>query len=799
MTTLNQRLLCVAAALGVGFIATAIAQTSDEIGEITVTARRMEERLQDVPISMTVFNQQQLSDRNVVSLTDLAQYTPSLSVNSMFGEDNATFSLRGFTQTLGTTPSVATYFGDVVEPRGGSQSSPAGDGAGPGDFFDLQNVQILQGPQGTLFGRNTTGGAVLLVPQKPTSTLEGYVEGSYGDYNLRRVQGVVNVPLNDQVRLRLGIDSETRDGYINNDTGIGPSEFGNIDYTAARASLVIDITSDLENYTIGTYSRSKNNGPLPQLFTCNAAVPLLGAFACAQSAAHQGEGFYTAQNEYPDPESLNEVWRVINTTTWKATDTLTVKNIFGYSQIRNHLDSSLFGTQFTIPAGVPNYGGLPIPFVTTTTPPGVASDAQSTLSEEFQFQGRTSDSKLIWQAGAYAEKSEPLAYVGAMPPSLIYCSNQAQLQCIDAVGALIGAEGFVGGLGLKLDEITYRDLAAYGQATYAFTDQFKMTGGVRYTSDTSDGRSEQSVYRFPTPNTPVQSCLSLLTTLAENCLVSSHTSSSAPTGVVDLEYMPNHDLMLYGKYSRGYRQGAANTNSPDGFATYQPEHVDTYEIGEKASFHKAVSGIFDLAVFTNNFTNQQLAQGFVGKPGVSSIEGIVNAGKSRIWGLEAEFAISPVKSLTFSGGYTYLNTKLLSISPTTLPADSPYSAVTNILNPGDPLPGSPKNKATLTGAYNLPIPDTDGALSTGLTLTYTSSVFNSSMTPYSYVPSNTLLNLNVDWKSVAGKPVDAELFITNLANRQYIENYTTFYNLAGFESRFAGEPRMVGGRLRVHF
>jgi len=799
MTRINKRVICVAAAFSLGWIMPGIAQEADEVGEIIVTARRMDERAQDVPISMTVFNQQQLNDRNVHSLADLAQYTPSLSVNTEFGQDNATFSIRGFTQTLGTTPSVAVYFGDVVEPRGGSQSSPAGDGAGPGDFFDLQNVQVLKGPQGTLFGRNTTGGAVLLVPNKPTSTLEGYVEGSYGDFNMRRVQGVANVPINDQVRFRVGIDTEVQDGYINNDSGVGPSEFGNIDYTAVRASLVIDLMENLENYTIGSYSWSRNNGPLPQLFACNPAVPLLGTFACAQLNAHQGENFYTAQNDFPNPESLNEIWRVINTTTWKQSDTLTVKNIFGYSQIRNHLESSLFGTQWTIPAGVPSYGGLPIPFVNTATPPGLPSDAQSTLSEEIQFQGRTSNNKLVWQAGGYFENSDPLGFSGAMPPSLLYCSNPAQFQCTDAVGALIGAPGNVGGLDVKLDTISYRDLAAYGQATYSLTEQLKLTAGLRYTSDTSSGDAEQLVYRFPTPDAPTVSCLSHLVTLATNCSLNSHTSSSAPTGEFDLEYAPHENMMLYAKYSRGYRQGAVNTNSPDGFSTYAPEHVDTYEVGEKSSFQGPVSGIFNLAAFTNNFTDQQLAQGFVGNPGVTSSEGIVNAGKSRIWGFEAEFAISPVSYLTFSGGYTYLATKLLSISPTTLPAGSPFAAVTNILNPGDPLPGSPKNNATLTGAYTLPVPENDGKLSTSLTLTYTSQVFNSSMTPYSDVPAYTLVNLNVDWKSVAGKPVDAELFVTNLMNREYIENYTTFYNSAGFESRFAGEPRMVGGRVRVHF
>ncbi len=136
--------------------------------EVVVTARRTEEAVQTVPISMTVFNQEMLSERNVTSAADLVNYTPSLNVDSRFGSDNASFSIRGFTQDLRTTPSVAVYFADVVAPRGGG-SVTAGDGAGPGSFFDLQNVQVLKGPQGTLFGRNTTGGAIQIVPQEPTN------------------------------------------------------------------------------------------------------------------------------------------------------------------------------------------------------------------------------------------------------------------------------------------------------------------------------------------------------------------------------------------------------------------------------------------------------------------------------------------------------------------------------------------------------------------------------------------------------------------------------------------------------
>src|SRR3546814_7252162 len=104
-----------------------------------------------------------LSQRNVVSATDLANFTPSLSSNNNFGNENTTFAIRGFVQDAGTAPSVGTYFADVVAPRGPTQGTTAGDGVGPGSFFDLQNVQVLKGPQGTLFGRNTTGGAVLQI------------------------------------------------------------------------------------------------------------------------------------------------------------------------------------------------------------------------------------------------------------------------------------------------------------------------------------------------------------------------------------------------------------------------------------------------------------------------------------------------------------------------------------------------------------------------------------------------------------------------------------------------------------
>src|SRR3984885_10886929 len=298
----------VAAALASSVAGSAFAQNSQtanagaeapsqgvELTEVIVTARRVEERLQDVPISITVYNQEQLNNHNVVNAADLAAFTPSLSANSNFGQENSSYAIRGFVQDAGAPPTVASYFADVVALRGPTQGTQAGDGAGPGSFFDLQNVQVLKGPQGTLFGRNTTGGAVLFVPQKPTSTFEGYVEAEGGNYDMKRVQAVLNAPVNDRIRLRLAVDHNERDGYLKNISGIGPNNYNNVDYTAVRFSAVVDVTSNIENYTIASYSHSDTNGSVQKVIACNPAgynpanpaVGLgnfAGVFSCGQLA-----------------------------------------------------------------------------------------------------------------------------------------------------------------------------------------------------------------------------------------------------------------------------------------------------------------------------------------------------------------------------------------------------------------------------------------------------------------------------------------------------------------------------------
>jgi iron complex outermembrane receptor protein len=787
------------------------AEADAGISEVIVTARRVEERLQDVPISITVFNQDQLTTRNVASGTDLATYTPSLTSNVRYGTENASFAIRGFSQESRTTASVGMYFADVVAPRGGGNVT-TGDGAGPGSFFDLQSVQVLKGPQGTLFGRNTTGGAILLVPQKPTSQFEGYAEQSVGNYGLLRTQAVVNAPLDDSARFRLAVDHQSRDGYLDNVSGVGPSDFGDIGYTAARASLVVDLAADLENYSIASYSRSKTHGQIPKVTQCDptpSQANLLGALACAQIARQADDGYFAVQNQDPYAKTQLEQWQGINTTSWKATDTLTVKNIVSYAALKNDLRSELFGSNFILPDD-PNLGpfaGMPLIFTNSRPAPGVHTASQSTFTEELQFQGNSADGRMTWQAGGYFESSKPTEDNGSQSPQTIACSDSAKFECVDVLGILAGAEGAVGSLGYRVGGIDYRNIGAYAQSTYALTDTLNLTAGLRYTWDRSESSVEAVAYRFPSANNPVPFCISsevgdptTPVSDASECRQHFEQSSSAPTWTVGLDYKPVQDLMLYGKYSRGYRQGSVNPYGADGYNSYKQEKVDTYEIGSKVSFDGAVSGTFNLALFYNDFTDQQTEVGFsCSTQCVSPNTGIVNAGSSRIYGAEVETTIVPIRHVTLEASYAYLNTKLQSLDALSLTPGSLYDVVNYTTTEGSELRYSPKHKFTATATYRVPLPPHLGRVSLGTTYVYTAEQASSYATPYGIVPSYELVNLNLAWIGVAGGPIDVALFATNVLDEKYLTTTAGIYDAAGFEAVYLGEPRMYGARIRFSF
>ncbi len=795
------------------------AENASGAGDIIVTARRIEERLQDVPISITVLSQGDIANRNITTATELATYTPSLSTNARFGPDKASFAIRGFSQIDTTSPTVGVYFADVVALRANAGTT-SGNGAGPGAFFDLQNVQVLKGPQGTLFGRNTTGGAILLVPQKPKDKFEGYIEGSIGNYDLKRVQAVLNVPLGETVRARIGVDRQKRDGYMRNKSGVGPDSFANSNYFSLRASLVADLTPDLENYLVGRYSRSNTNGMKMKLIDCND-FPTAGARllpngsaqtaragrglvyaqpACDQLARQRarGDGFYDVENDVLNPFNLLEEWQVINTTTWKASDTLTVKNIVSYGDFREQFWLSIGGERLVLTAG-PN-AGKSFPATIIRNALGEYGAAQKTFTEELQFQGNSADNKLIWQAGGYLELSNPIGNGNTtLSEGGLFCVDSQRFQCETLAG---GAA-----LGLVKNSAKFRNIGIYGQATYNFTEQFAITGGIRYTMDRTEGQGGRLTITFPTPNNPVGACANPKIRPGQvhldfdSCISRGFISkSSKPTWLIDLEYKPVPDVMLYAKYARGYRQGAVNASNI-GLETWNPEKIDNYELGAKASFNSgSLRGYFNVAAFWNELKDQQLSVTVIGKVG-SGIPGarvIVNAGASRVAGMEVDASVTAWDSLKLDLGYAYLDTILKEFVPRELPADSPFLPPAPIAT-GVGLPFSPKHRITGTLTYTLPLDKSIGEVSIGATYVHTTTQIADLQSPFGLMPANSLLNMNVNWNGIGGSPVDLAFFVTNLTKAQFPVNVANNWSSNGFEAVVTNVPRMFGFRLKYRF
>ncbi len=811
--------------------------TGDVLEEIIVTARRMEESVQEVPISMSVFTQERLTDLNVINAVDLATVTPSLAANASFGSENASLAIRGFNQVLDTAPSVGVYFADVVVPRGATQGIGTRDVILPGIMFDLQNLQVLKGPQGTLFGRNTTGGALLLVPREPGEEFGGYLEGAVGNYDMRRVQAMLNAPLGHRVRLRLAADLQQRDGFIENIAPAGSRDFEDLDYKAMRASLLWEITDTIENYTIASYYKSDTNGTINKLIACDPTgydpvdiiqgLPnFIGGLSCGQLAAEQELGAKFLEVQTPAKASSRiEQWQLINTTTWDLDSSLRIKNIFSYGQYENKQKTPLFGTNWqadTLPPPYPAifFRGVPAIFTAINASPGRMSADQTTVTEELQFQGTFMDDRLSYQAGLYFEWSDPRSTVGNQSPTLVLCDDLASLDCIDPLGSaftILAGESFnIGQVGNGAAKTTFRNQGVYAQSTYSLNDRLNLTGGVRYTWDEQRTRQSHRTTTFPVvpPYTgaPTEACTDVAT--EPSCADSLKTESEEPTWLLGVDFFPTPGTMLYAKYSRGYRAGGIVSRAPFDYRVFEPEKLDNYEVGLKTSFQGVVSGTFNVGAFYNDLSNQQIQTGFsarVDEDGntatVAPTTGIANAGESRIKGVEVESTLVPLEGLVLNLSYTWLDTEIRDIAEI-VTNDPRYTADDGQIERGAPLWQTPENQVNLSAYYTLPLDPGLGRVTLGLTYVY----IDERLTSYVYqgetlatyggnlalLPDLELYNASLNWEDIGGLPLDLALFGTNLKDEEYY-NYVPGLAANGLETGVLGPPRMYGLRLRYRF
>jgi iron complex outermembrane receptor protein len=534
----------------------------------------------------------------------------------------------------------------------------------------------------------------------------------------------------------------------------------------------------------------------------------------------RGDGPLDVDVSNPNPNIDIQTWQVINTTTWQMSDTLTLKNIVSYGEYVEDAAFSLYSDNFTFPGTT-----RPYQYITLDTQPGYHAAAGSTTTEELQLQGRSADGKFNFVVGGYLEFSRPLGWNQQRTGIYGNCTDPGTLQCVGGLPLIpLPANAlFPGSPATTLNgaivsesrtKINFDNHGIFAQGTYNFTDQFAITLGGRWTFDKIDGYAESNRYTFGTLPAAfggstilfARSCndslnhptVNLITNGGDTtaCGTRIKAKTNKPTWLIDLDFKPTPDTLLYAKWSRGYRQGAVNFTNP-GLETVGPEKVEAYEVGAKLTFRGGVPGYFNIAAFYNDFSDQQIFGALIAKPnsGLSGGAALINAGKSIIKGIEIDSGVTLFQMLRLGANYAYLDTELKDLITPTLAPDSPFERIIPRGVEGGPLTYAPKHKASLTADLNVPLGNA-GELALGAIFTYTSS---QSVDGNRTIPSYSLLNLNAAINDVAGTGFDVMLFAQNVTNKKFKTSSGGGYESSGILDFMYGPPRMYGVRLKYAF
>lgn len=725
------------------------AEAATPLQEVVITARRTKENLQSVPLSVTAFTGASLARQNIVDTKDLTSKVPSLATGTAStSRDSTDYVIRGQGQAPGgSDPAVVTYFAEVPTST-----------SGPGLLFDLQDLQVLKGPQGTLFGKNTTGGAILLEPQRPTDIYGGYIDLTAGDYNLARAQAALNVPIvDDKVLLRVALDVNHRDGFTKDvNTGV---EYDDRDYQAYRASLILRPIDGLEEYLIANYATSNTHGAGSVLVSVNPAGAAAALFPGleAELAAQKARGPRYVAHSIADPYDKIRSGGFTSITTYQLTTDIVLKNVIGIRDQRERASNDADGSVFPLVDLVPG---------STDFAGGFGDPSTRSYSEEFQIQGKSFERRLQWLLGVYAQYDQPV-------------SNDQQ----DNI------EEF--GFGPFVDMVERRDRsrAIFGQFTYDLGDfipHLKFTGGARYTAD---WRSQTSSDYLGTP----AACT--LGNANAQCLLHQTAGFTAPTGSMSLDYQLTPKILLYVAGRHGYKSGGFNVNAltPDQ-QIFMPEYVTDVEVGEKTDFRFwGMTGRANADVFRGDFSNYQENGLVFDAASGQEITITQNAGEGVVQGLEFEGALFPIRQLELSGFYAY--------------TDSYFEK--NVFEGVDiknlPFTNTPRHKASITARYDFETPARYGDFALSGVLSYQSRVyFREPLEPVSGDPQHgqggySLLNIRGDWTHVFQTDVDASFFVTNVTNKTYKIFENDSYDSGGYTAALYGEPRMFGFELRYHF
>lgn len=707
------------------------------LSDIVVTARRRNENLQDTPVAITAVSGESLQERSVRDVVDLSRIAPSLNTTKGFsGGSYANFFIRGVgqaDQVVGVDPGVALYIDGVYLGRA--------NGADIANL-DLDHVEVLRGPQGTLFGKNTLGGAITVFTNKPTNDFAGSVTAIAGSRNWAELRGWLNVPLiDDKLLARISVSAKSQDGY--GYRVYDAHRFGDVRNISARGHLLWKATDTFTVDLQGDYTHERGTGTMVKL----AAVGPLGFVPPDYDQYITGRTEYRTNSNY-DPGRALDVWGTSITAEWQLNDSISLKSITAYRALVQKT-----GTDFD---------GGPLSLIDE----GINTD-QNQFSEELQLSGKSFGDRLNWVLGAYyfRENADQAIPLFVFSPTAL---NQASY-------------------------LDIKNLAAFGQASFKATDWLSITGGLRYTYEKKNQASQAFFFasyadfydlsRTDTIYTPAQYRGTVTQPLAFF-----EKSWKSVTPKISLEAKLNPDVLAYVSWSKGFKSGGFNSREAptSDFAAYDPEKLTTYEAGVKTEFFDRTLRL-NLAGYYSDYRNVQLLVLRLTPEGAPQIA-TQNAAKARIYGFEAEADWRPIPQLTFNAAIGYVNTKYLELTAGALSAGVDIT---------DPLVQTPKWTVNLGAQYSIPVGESDD-LTYRVDFSHKSSFYHfAASNPMDLEPPYSLVNMRLTYKSAAGWK--ASVFANNVFDKYYNQLREDIRNVYDIALDWPAEPRVFGIELNYNF
>jgi iron complex outermembrane recepter protein len=791
-------LACLAAGEAVAQEATAeSANESTRLGEVLVTAQKRAESLQSVPVSVTALTSTQLNEVKMDTPSDLTTQIPNLQVNGIVGEGSPLFALRGvsmFDYSLSQSSPVGSYIDEVYK----------------GNFvlfgvemYDLDRIEVLRGPQGTLYGKNTTGGAINFITKKPGFSDEGYVTIGAGNYNRREAEGAAQfVLISDKLSARVAATYTKVDGFIHNLLPGYPDMEG-VDQYGFRVSLLYKPMDTLEFWL--RYSQSMQD-PQNYAIIDGCVTPPISPSCYGQPGGPTGGVGYTgyyrtntgAYNGQPLPANQialdftkrrrQDNQALALTANWTMSDALALTSITSWDL------GSLLNPEGT--------DGAPIDIF------------------KIPYYGKTR--QVTQDLRLTSNSSGPFNYiVGAYYQHEVIHNNTANYIFTDpAFGMDCAANTFPGGawngalinLGCQywnnFDQ--YRNSwAVYSDASYQLNPLFKLRVGVRYNHDNGTQKNAISQLRTGVPagdisltaGTPIGNIIPGTTVngvwqpvealpgspnyeSVVNATTAQALHNIQTTGRVGVDFTPTHDTLYYLSYSHGYRSAAFNGQfffSINDFSQVLPETIDAYEVGAKTAW---VDNRLQLngAVFYYQYKNQQYIDVYP-----TGQQPLINLPKSRIEGGELELVARPWRPLTLHAGIGALDTRIQEAAIQGGKVDVA----------GHQLPYAPKWSGTLSadwealsrGAVGLTL-HVDGVYSSAQ---YFELVNQPRLQEGGYGQLNaraTLHDANDKWSVGA--------WVRNATDKLYWTNIVDLQGF-GYDYRHRGLPRMYGADVTYRF